>query len=256
MVEKARGGPKGNSTKIIRMFERYTEKARRVLLFARRKAIDDGSSYVESQHLLLGILKETPSAINLQFPQKLEQIKSELLAQEMKGAKAPDLGLPLSYECKRILAYGAEEAERLNHRHIGTEHLFLGVLREEKCRAAKVLRSHGISLEDERLRIHRDSELHGVTSRRVDEFATPGVGSGVIVGRVAAGQRQIEFCNEADDSILGTAPGFDVPGIGDEIFLEAIQGRVTRVVHKYEASPEDGLLMRQRIAIYVRLAPN
>ena len=239
------------------MFERYTEKARRVLLFARQKASADGSSYIESQHLLLGILQEIPSVINLQFPQKLEQIKSELLAQEMKGAKAPDLGLPLSNECKRILAHAAEEAERLNHRHIGTEHLFLGVLREEKCRAAKVLRSHGISLEDERLRIQRDSELHSVTSRRVaDEFATPGVGSGVVVGRAAAGQRQIEFHNEADDSILGTAPGFDVPRIGDEIFLEALQGRVTRVVHKYEASPEDGLLMRQRIAIYVRLAPN
>ena len=239
------------------MFERYTEKARRVLLFARQKASADGSSYIESQHLLLGILQEIPSVINLQFPQKLEQIKSELLAQEIKGAKAPDLGLPLSNECKRILAHAAEEAERLNHRHIGTEHLFLGVLREEKCRAAKVLRSHGISLEDERLRIQRDSELHSVTSRRVvDEFATPGVGSGVVVGRAAAGQRQIEFHNEADDSILGTAPGFDVPRIGDEIFLEALQGRVTRVVHKYEASPEDGLLMRQRIAIYVRLAPN
>lgn len=239
------------------MFERYTEKARRVLLFARQSAIATGSTYVESQHLLLGILRETPSVIDHQFPQKLEQIKSELLAPEVEGAKGSDLGLPLSNECKRILAYGAEEAERLSHRHIGTEHLFLGVLREEKCLAAKVLRSHGIILEDERRRIRRDTELHSVTSQRVDEFAAPGVGGGVIVGRVASGGRRIEFRNEADDSVLGTAAsGFDVPRVDDEIFLEALQGRVVRVVHQYVPVPEGGALMPQRIAIYVRVKSN
>ena len=54
--------------------------------------------------------------------------------------------LPLSHECKRVLAYGAEEAERLNHKHIGTEHLLLGLLREEKCFAAEILHERGLRL--------------------------------------------------------------------------------------------------------------
>ena len=54
--------------------------------------------------------------------------------------------LPLSNECKRVLAYGAEEAERLNHKHIGTEHLLLGLLREEKCFAAEILTERGLRL--------------------------------------------------------------------------------------------------------------
>src|SRR5262249_45443890 len=49
-----------------------------------------------------------------------------------------------SIECKRILAYAAEEAERLNHRHIGTEHMLLGILREEKCMAAEILQQYGL----------------------------------------------------------------------------------------------------------------
>src|SRR5262249_15066545 len=56
------------------------------------------------------------------------------------------IDLPLSHECERILAYAAEEAERLNHRHIGTEHLVLGVLREEKSVAAQILHERGLTL--------------------------------------------------------------------------------------------------------------
>jgi ATP-dependent Clp protease ATP-binding subunit ClpA len=54
--------------------------------------------------------------------------------------------LPLSHECKRVLAYGAEEAEQLSHKHIGTEHLLLGLLREEKCFAAEILHERGLRL--------------------------------------------------------------------------------------------------------------
>lgn len=232
------------------MLERYTQKARRVLLFARENASKSGAVNIESPHLLLGILRETPSVIHDQFPQKLEEIKSELAAPELKGVKVSEEALLLSNECKRILAYAAEEAERLAHRHIGTEHLFLGVLREEKCLAAQVLRSHGIRVEEERLRIAYDAELHGVRSQRADIFSALAVGSGVIVARTASGRR-IEFRNETDDSILGTASGFDLPRLGDEISLGTLQGRVCRVVHEFIEAPEGGPLMPERIAVYV-----
>jgi hypothetical protein len=54
--------------------------------------------------------------------------------------------MPLSHECKRVLAYGAEEGERLHHEHLGTEHLLLGLLREEKCFAAAILHERGLQL--------------------------------------------------------------------------------------------------------------
>ena len=65
--------------------------------------------------------------------------------------------LPLSHECKRVLAYGAEEAERLNHKHIGTEHLLLGLLREDKCFAAEILHERGLRLSQIREEIARSS---------------------------------------------------------------------------------------------------
>src|SRR5262249_34522120 len=65
----------------------------------------------------------------------------------MREKVATSIDLPLSKECKRILAYAAEEAERLQHRHIGTEHLFLGILRERNSGAAQILNGHGAQLE-------------------------------------------------------------------------------------------------------------
>ncbi|MFN9969276.1 MAG: AAA family ATPase, partial [Phycisphaerae bacterium] len=73
--------------------------------------------------------------------------------------------LPLSHECKRVLAYGAEEAERLNHKHIGTEHLLLGILREEKCYAAELLHERGLRLSQVREEIARSSSEKVSTSR-------------------------------------------------------------------------------------------
>jgi len=66
--------------------------------------------------------------------------------------------LPLSNECKRVLAYAAEEAERLSHKHIGTEHLLLGLLREEKCFAAEILHERGLRLSTIREELARTSQ--------------------------------------------------------------------------------------------------
>ena len=73
----------------------------------------------------------------------------------MREKVATSIDLPLSNECKRILAYAAEEAERLRHRHIGTEHLFLGILREGNCGAAQILNGHGLKLESIREELAR-----------------------------------------------------------------------------------------------------
>ena len=72
--------------------------------------------------------------------------------------------LPLSNEGKRVLAYAAEEAERLSHKHIGTEHLFLGLLREEKCFAAELLRERGVTLSTVREELARAPHQTGPSS--------------------------------------------------------------------------------------------
>ena len=129
------------------MFERYTEKARRVIFFARYEASQFGSPYIETEHLLLGLLREDKALTNrfLRSHASVESIRKQIEGHTTIREKvSTSVDLPLSNECKRVLAYAAEEAERLSHKHIGTEHLLLGLLREEKCFAAEILQERGL----------------------------------------------------------------------------------------------------------------
>ena len=132
------------------MFERYTEKARRVIFFARYEASQFGLSYIETEHLLLGMLREDKVLTNrfLRSHASVESIRKQIETHTAIREKiATSIDLPLSNDSKRVLAYAAEEAERLGHKHIGTEHLLLGLLREEKCFAAEILKERGVKLE-------------------------------------------------------------------------------------------------------------
>ena len=132
------------------MFERYTEKARRVIFFARYEASEFGSSSLETEHLLLGLLREDKALTNRFLPaiDSVESIRQRVRAVTPVRPKiSTSVDLPLSQESKRVLAYAAEETERLSHKHLGTEHLLLGLLREENCLAATLLREHGLAIE-------------------------------------------------------------------------------------------------------------
>src|SRR2546430_2673181 len=153
------------------MFERYTEKARRVIFFARYEASQFGSPYIETEHLLLGVLREDEALGNrfLRSHAAVESIRKQIEAHTTIREKvSTSVDLPLSHECKRVLAYGAEEAERLNHKHIGTEHLLLGLLREEKCFAAEILHERGLRLSTIREELAR-SQSEKVASARPKE---------------------------------------------------------------------------------------
>jgi len=132
------------------MFERYTEKARRLIFYARYEASEFGASEIDTEHLLLGLLREDRVDLRLFMPQAEsgEAVEAQVKARLARLKKSlTSVDLPLSNGAKRVLAYAAEEAERLRHRHIGTEHLALGLLREEKCIAAEVMRSNGADLK-------------------------------------------------------------------------------------------------------------
>jgi Protein of unknown function (DUF1572)/Clp amino terminal domain, pathogenicity island component len=140
------------------MFERYTEKGRRVIFYARYEASQFGSPYIETEHLLLGLLREDKALTNrfLRSHEPLESIRKQIEEHTTIREKvSTSVDLPLSNECKRVLAYGAEEAERLSHRHIGTEHLLMGLLREEKCFAGQILQERGLQLAAVRQELHR-----------------------------------------------------------------------------------------------------
>lgn len=131
------------------MFERYTEKARRVIFFGRYEASQMGSPYIETEHLLLGILREDKELV-LRFIKSHGAIKSiheEVERYANKDVNIPtSVDLPLSNEGKHVLEHAAKEAELLSHKYVGTEHLLLGILCEEKCFAAELLRDRGLSL--------------------------------------------------------------------------------------------------------------
>ena len=133
------------------MFERYTEKARRVIFFARYEASQYGSPYIETEHLLLGLMREDKALANrfLRTHGSIESIRKEIESRiTVRERISTSVEVPLSQECKRILNYAAEEAERLGHKHVGTEHLLLGVLREEKSFGAEILLERGLRLSD------------------------------------------------------------------------------------------------------------
>jgi hypothetical protein len=145
------------------MFERYTEKARRVIFFARYEASEFGAPCIETEHILLGLLKEDDALTHRFLPsiKPVDSIRQSIRAVTPARPKiSTSVDLPLSHESKRVLAYAAEEANLLNHKHLGTEHLLLGLLREENGLAATLLRERGVTLE------HVRAELvaHGIDS--------------------------------------------------------------------------------------------
>src|SRR6266404_6048518 len=108
------------------MFERYTERARRVIFFARYEASQYGSPYIETEHLLLGLLRED-RAVAKRFLDEVnveEGIRAEIEKHITPGEQFPtSVEVPLTPESKRALKLAAEEADRLGHRHVGTEHV-------------------------------------------------------------------------------------------------------------------------------------
>jgi hypothetical protein len=131
------------------MFDRYTEKARRTLFFGRYEASQFGSRYIQSEHLLLGLLREDkPLANTFLPPGGIESIRKAVELKTIIREKiSTSIDLPLSQECQSILRHAAQESEKLSHKFIGTAHIFLGMLRERECFAAKLLRERGIALE-------------------------------------------------------------------------------------------------------------
>ena len=135
------------------MFERYTETARRVIFFARFEASQLGSQAIEAEHVLLGLLRDSSLVERLfRTPRsETESIRKEIEAGSSVGEKLPaSVDLPLSTSAKCVLRNAADESQRLGHGYIGSEHLLVGILREEKTTAAQILHDRGLSVDNVR----------------------------------------------------------------------------------------------------------
>ena len=133
------------------MFERYTEQARRVIFFSRYEASTFGSESIETEHILLGLLREDQLLRNRLQHQGREQIRKSVDAHTpARGRISTSVDLPISDEVKRALAYANQESLALHHRFIEPGHLILGLLRLEKCYAADLLLEHGIDYKSYR----------------------------------------------------------------------------------------------------------
>jgi ATP-dependent Clp protease ATP-binding subunit ClpC len=144
----------------------FTERVRRALQLAREEAIELRHEYVGSEHILLGLCQEgegVAAAAIRNLDRDLEEIRTAVLDIIKRGTTpvaGPDL--PYTSRAKRVLELSMTEARELNHSYVGTEHLLLGLIREERGIAAQVLVSMGLTAEKVRAEVLR--LLHGETS--------------------------------------------------------------------------------------------
>src|SRR5258707_3140883 len=136
------------------MFDRYTEKARRVIFFARFEAGQYGSASIDTEHILLGLLREDRALMHRLRLDLSPQIRDEIEKVMHRGTRvSTSVEIPLSADSHKVLQFAAEEADRLADRHVATQHILLGLLRVEKSLAAELLMAKGAKADAIRLQI-------------------------------------------------------------------------------------------------------
>jgi ATP-dependent Clp protease ATP-binding subunit ClpA len=136
------------------MFEKYTEKARRVIFFSRYEASQIGGHAIEPEHILLGLLREDLELFRRLLPYAVDweaetnAIRKDIEASRPTAGKlSTSVDMPLSASAKQALSRAADESVKLGHVHIGTEHLLLSLLRTEQSLASRLLHARGLNLE-------------------------------------------------------------------------------------------------------------
>ncbi len=136
------------------MYERFTDRARKVMQLANQEAQRFNHEYIGTEHVLLGLVKEGSGvAANVlkNLDVDLRRIRAEVEKIVQSGPDMVTMGkLPQTPRAKKVIEYAMEEARNLNHNYVGTEHLLLGLLRESEGVAAQVLMNLGLKLEDVR----------------------------------------------------------------------------------------------------------
>lgn len=220
------------------MFEKFNEKARRALFFARYEASKLGSRVIESEHILLGVLREGEEGV-VELLRRFN-LRAEDLRREIEGEKAfverisSTAELPLSEESKKVLAYASHEAESMSHPAVGSEHLLVGIMRVEGCTAMRALAQHNLdvfTLREEVAAIARErdasqqkKDLPFVTEygRDLTALASQG-GFDPLVGREKEVDRIVQILSRRTKNnpiLLGE------PGVGKTAIIEGLAQRI------------------------------
>ena len=222
------------------MFERYTERSKRVIFFARYEAAQLGSSSIETEHLLLGLIREGKGLTSRIFAKSnlsMEAIRKEIEGRVViRDQVSTSVEIPLSAESKRVLTHAAEEAERMVHNYIGTEHILLGLLREEKSVAANILHTRGLRINSVREDIvqelnqkasmtkAKETPLLTEFSRDLTESAARGA-LDPLIGREDELERVIQvLCRRTKNNpvLIGE------PGVGKTAIVEGLANKIVR----------------------------
>jgi ATP-dependent Clp protease ATP-binding subunit ClpA len=159
------------------MFDRFTDRSRKVMSFARRESERFNHDYIGTEHILLGLIKEgsgvAAHALN-NLNVKLEKVRQEV---EKLVKAAPDVvtmgQLPFTPRAKRVLELAIDEARAMDHNYVGTEHLLLGLIREREGLAAAVLTTLGLKEEDVRQKVMEFLGAHPDRLKRMGLDGTP-----------------------------------------------------------------------------------
>jgi ATP-dependent Clp protease ATP-binding subunit ClpC len=160
------------------MFERYTERARRVIFFARYEALQYGSPVIAPEHILLGLMREDKTISARYFPFRhnltVDAVRREVEERIVLRDRIPQSAeLHLAAETKKILFFASEESRQLKNRHIGPEHLLLGVIRQENSIAAEILFGLGLRIQDVRDEVARQTGVPSFFAVTKENTKTP-----------------------------------------------------------------------------------
>ncbi len=224
------------------MFERYTERSRRVIFFARYEALQYGSTVIAPEHILLGLMREDKTLAPRYFPGRrgvtVDSIRKEVESRIVLRDRIPQSAeLHLAPETKRILFYASEESRQLKSRNIGPEHLLLGMAREERSVAAEILfqlgfrihevrdelgRQHGLALPQQApAEASRTPNLIEFTRDLTDDAAAGKLDP--LIGRAAEIERLIEIlCRRTKNNpvLIGES------GVGKTAIIEGLAQKI------------------------------
>jgi ATP-dependent Clp protease ATP-binding subunit ClpC len=204
------------------MFERFTDRARKVMALANQEAQRFNHEYIGTEHILLGLVKEG-SGVGANVLKNLDvDLRKVRIEVEKLVKSGPDMvamgKLPQTPRAKKVIEYAIEEARNLNHNYVGTEHLLLGLLREHDGVAAQVLMNLGLKLEEVR------EEVLNLLGAGVEneEQAPPEKGSGNQGGNQGQGKGKSK--TPALDSF-----GRDLTELARESALDPVIGRKNEI---------------------------
>jgi len=214
------------------MYERFTDRARKVMQLANQEAQRFNHEYIGTEHILLGLVKEgTGVAANVlkNLDIDLRKIRLEVEKIVQAGPDMVTMGkLPQTPRAKKVIEYSIEEARNLNHNYVGTEHLLLGLLREQEGVAAQVLMNLGLKLEDVR------EEVLNLLGHNMESSESGGGGGGGGGGERTAGKTKSK--TPALDSF-----GRDLTELARQGKLDPVIGRqneIERVVQILSRPPK------------------